>query len=489
MRVLFLNPPFKTEHGKYSRTSRTPAITKSGTVYYPIWLCYAAAAVEQGGHEINVIDSCANQYNLETTLNMVNEFKPDIVIEDTSTASIHEDVRMAVEIKKILPNTFIGLMGTHPSSLPEETLRLSDSVDCVAVGEADLTCLDIANNFKNISESFDDAMSSINGLVFRDSNDKIITNKPRELNPDLDSLPFVSEIYSRYLNIDEYFFAACDYPEVQIMTSRGCVARCTYCVYPYAMHGLKYRKRSPENIADEFEWIVNNLPSVREIGLEDDTFTGDQKHVVEFCKIILERGIKIKWYCNVRANLKKEVMFWMKKAGCVLMTVGYESANSDILLNVDKKITVDQNLTFSKNARDVGIMVHGCFMAGNRGDTKYSLKQNRDQALKMMDDTMQFFPLTVYPGTPDYDWANQNNLLLSDNYSDYVTEEGMHNSLVRMRDMTVDEILFWCDESRKKYYLRPKYLIYKLKQSILHPQEIRRNFKAGKRFIRILLSN
>ena len=108
MKVLFLNPPFKTEYGKYSRTSRTPAITKSGTVYYPIWLCYAAAAVEQGGHEINVIDSCANQYNFETTLNMVNEFNPDIVIEDTSTASIHEDVRMALEIKKILPNIKIS---------------------------------------------------------------------------------------------------------------------------------------------------------------------------------------------------------------------------------------------------------------------------------------------------------------------------------------------------------------------------------------------
>ena len=231
-------------------------------------------------------------------------------------------------------------------------------------------------------------MQSINGLVYRDSNDKIITNNPRELNPDLDSLPFVSEIYSRYLNIDEYFFAACDYPEVQIMTSRGCVARCTYCVYPYAMHGLKYRKRSPGNIADEFEWIAKNLPSVREIGLEDDTFTGDQKHVVEFCKIIIERGVKIKWYCNVRANLKKEVMQWMKKAGCVLMTVGYESASSDVLLNVDKKISAEQNLSFSKNAKEVGVMVHGCFMAGNRGDTRYSLKQNLDLALEMMDDTM-----------------------------------------------------------------------------------------------------
>ena len=102
---------------------------------------------------------------------------------------------------------------------------------------------------------------------------------------------------------------------------------------------------------------------------------------------------------------------------------------------------------------------------------------------------MQFFPLTVYPGTPDYGWAKDNNLLLSENYNDYLTEDGMHNSLVKMNDMNVDEILKWCNDSRKKYYLRPKYLFYKMKQSILHPQEIRRNFKAGKRFIKILLSN
>jgi hypothetical protein len=79
--------------------------------------------------------------------------------------------------------------------------------------------------------------------------------------------------------------------------------------------------------------------------------------------------------------------------------------------------------------------------------------------------------------------------LLSENYNDYLTEDGMHNSLVRMSDMNVDEILKWCNDSRKKYYLRPKYLLYKLKQSILKPQEIRRNFKAAKRFIKILLAN
>ena len=35
MKILLISPPFKTEYGKFSRDQRSPAITKSGTIYYP----------------------------------------------------------------------------------------------------------------------------------------------------------------------------------------------------------------------------------------------------------------------------------------------------------------------------------------------------------------------------------------------------------------------------------------------------------------------
>ena len=95
---------------------------------------------------------------------------------------------------------------------------------------------------------------------------------------------------------------------------------------------------------------------------------------------------------------------------------------------------------------------------------------------------MQFFPLIVYPGTPDYVWAKQNKLLTVDSYDEWVTEEGYHNSVVRMPDMTGEEIVDWCDFARKKYYTRPKYLFYKMMQSIFKPSELIRNLKAGLRF-------
>ncbi len=79
MKVLFLNPPFKTKHGRFSRTSRSPAITKSGTIYYPIWLCYVAGVLENAGHDVKVIDSCAYEYDLEQTLKFIAKFEPQTV--------------------------------------------------------------------------------------------------------------------------------------------------------------------------------------------------------------------------------------------------------------------------------------------------------------------------------------------------------------------------------------------------------------------------
>ena len=143
-------------------------------------------------------------------------------------------------------------------------------------------------------------------------------------------------------------------------------------------------------------------------------------------------------------------------------------------------------IEFSKNTRRAGLFVHGCFMAGNRGDTRETLEENLQMALRMLDDTMQFFPLMAYPGTEDYEWAKKEGLLTIKDYSDYVTEDGNHNSVLRMPDMTSDEIREWCNEARRRYYLRPKYILYKLAQQVTRPSEIRRTFKAAKRFIRFL---
>tara|TARA_B100000315_G_C14442625_1_gene525397 strand:+ start:109 stop:1002 length:894 start_codon:yes stop_codon:yes gene_type:complete len=240
--------------------------------------------------------------------------------------------------------------------------------------------------------------------------------------------------------------------------------------------------RSAKNIVDEFEWVEKNLPQVKEVGIEDDTFAGSIKRVHEFCEEKINRGIKLKWYTNVRVGLKLETLKLMREANCVLLTVGYESANQEVLDKMKKRTKSEQIIEFSNNCKDADIMVHSCFMVGNPGETRERLQESLDLALKLNDDTMQFFPLIVYPGTPDFIWAKDNDLLTVESYDQWVTEEGYHNSVVRMPDMSGEEIVDWCDYARKKYYTRPRYLIYKFIQTIFKPTELVRNLKAGLRF-------
>jgi anaerobic magnesium-protoporphyrin IX monomethyl ester cyclase len=488
MKILCLNGPFKPEHGKFSRASRSPAITKSGTIYYPIWLAYVTGVLEQDNFDVTLLDSCADGLDLAATLEKVKAIKPQLVVLDTSTPSIYADIDTGARIKELFPDCCIALIGTHPTALPKDTLEINAAIDVVVVGEADYTVRDLARAIK--TKGFNDRLvlfSDIKGLAWRHK-DRIVINPAREFIANLDELPFVSKVYKKHLKIENYFFAACDFPEVQIMTARGCIARCSFCVYPQTIHGLKYRTRGAKNIADEFVWIKENLPQVREVGIEDDVFSGSQKRVVEFCQELISRKIKLKWYCNVRADLKFETMQWMKKANCVLVTVGYESANAQILKNIEKNITPENIVEFSKNCKKAGLLVRGCFMAGNRGETKETLNESLDMALKIMDDTMQFFPLIVYPGTRDFDWAMKEKLISFTTYADYLTPDGNHNSVVRMPDMDSDEIRQWCDYARNKYYLRPRYIAYKFWQQLTNPSDIRRTLKTSKRFLKFLFA-
>lgn len=493
MKILCLNPPFKTECGRFSRTSRSPAIAKSGTLYYPIWLCYVAGVLDADDHNVKLIDSCAYEIDRQRTLELAQEFNPQLCVIDTSTPSIFSDIEIANELKRVLPECFIVLMGTHPTALPEETLEMSDEIDAVIIGEAEHTVKEMAKSlsaadYKKIHTDGiyrDSVLKCIDGLSYR-VGPRITMNKKRPLIENLDELPFVSKVYKKYLDSRKYFFAASDYPEIQIMSSRGCIAKCTYCVYPQTIHEGKYRMRSPQNVADELQWIIKNMSEIKEVVFEDDTFSGSQKRAVDICKELVKRKIRIKWCCNVRADLNYETMQWMKKAGCVLIIVGYESADPEILLNIRKRVTPETMLEFSRNAHKAGILVHGCFMVGNRGETRETMEKTLNMAMQLKDDTVQFFPLIVYPGTVDYQWAKDNDLLTAESYEDYLTEEGLHNSVVKMPDMSSDEITAWCNFARKKYYLRPKYVLYKAFRIIRRPSEFMRTYKAFKQFFRFL---
>lgn len=474
MKIVFINPPFKTEYGKFSRESRSPSIGHSGVLYYPLWMIYAAAVAKKNGHSVEFYDACAKRTNADDTLLLLNEQLKDagLVVFDTSTPSIYSDVAFASRVKMDYPDTFILLVGTHPSATVHETMGIDHNIDGIARKEYDLIVTNLANALEK-SES----LLSVKGLSFRDETGSIVDNPDEEYITDLDEIPFISQFIKEYMDVHDYFFAAADFPSIQIFTGRGCPARCNYCVYPQTMHGHQYRLRSVENVIAEFKYIVENFPYVKEIVIEDDTFTVNKKRTIEFCNRLIEEKIKIKWLCNARVNLDYETMKLMKEAGCQLIIPGVESLNQTILNNIKKGTTVEQIERYMQSAKKAGLMVHACYMVGNNGETYETMKETLRAALRFNTDTAQFFPLIPYPGTEAFEWAKSNNYI-SGKYDEYCQEDGTLNCIINTPDLSAKELVNFCAYARKKYYLRPRYVLHRIVRGVQDPQDLKRSLKA-----------
>lgn len=477
MKILMLNPPFLP---KYSRFSRSPAVTKSGTIYYPIWHAYATGVLEKEGHHVKLIDAPADGLDRDACYRIAKEFDPGMVVLYTSTPSIYNDVEIGGNIKERLPDCFVVLTGPHVSALPVESLSLDKRIDAIARHEFDMTLVELAQKLEAAGH-----INNITGLTLR-VGQEIKTNSDRALIADIDSVPFVSSVYKRHLKIENYFYAHCRYPVISIFTSRGCNAQCNYCVYPQQMFGRRQRQRSSENIVAEFEYIEKELPQVKEVLIDDDTFSFNQEHTIRFCELMMQKNIKLPWTVECRATLKYETMAIMKKAGCRLIVVGFESADDQILKNIKKGLTVERMKQFVSDAKKADIMIHACFMAGNNGETRDTLMKSLKFAKEMNADTCQFFPLMVYPGTEAYEWAKVNNYLTTTDFRNWLTEDGLHNCVVSTPELSAKDLVDFCDYARRSYYLSPKYLIYKFRQVLFNPEELTKTLKSAKTFAKYI---
>lgn len=519
MKIFFINPPYKAEYGKFSRESRSPAITKSGALYYPLWLIYAAAYCEKKGYEIEFLDAPAKPMDETESMEYIKAHAGDtgLFVLDTSTPSISSDISFAERVKSIYPTAFVLLVGTHPSSTVEETLENGSSIDGIARKEYDYTVYELAEalrggvsctrdglsgedqeqcRFTEDEQVREDArkahtavadLSGVKGLSWR-KDGKIIHNPDAEYIEDLDTIPYAAEFIHKHLNYRDYFFAAAHYPEIQIFTGRGCPNRCNFCVYPQTMHGHKYRLRTPENVVGEFEYIAEHFPDVKEVVIEDDTFTANKKRVMDICSLLIEKELnkRLKWLCNARVNLDLETMQAMKKAGCRLIIPGIESGNQQILNNIKKGTTLEQIDRYVKNAKKAGLLIHACYMVGNKGETKETMENTLKLALRLNTDTAQFFPLIPYPGTEAYDWARENGYIKA-GYDHYCKEDGTHNCVLELPGLTSQEMVDFCDEARRKYYMRPRYFLHRLAVGLRDPADLKRSLKAFGRLKKYLV--
>jgi radical SAM superfamily enzyme YgiQ (UPF0313 family) len=481
MKIVFLNPTFRF---KISRASRWPEYTKSGTLYYPFWLAPAAALAEKKGHDVLLLDAIPNEWNEDETITRVLNFEPRLVVIDTSLPSIKSDASFSSKLKAVANEKSIDLkiclVGTFPSVRPDYVMGLNESIDFIARKEYDMTIVELANALEK-----EQSVEGVLGISYR-KDGKIIHNKDRPYIDDLDEIPFASEIYKRFLDPKHYRYALARHPMIQIMSARGCPSMCVFCNVPQTFMSRHFRTRSAKNFVDELEWIKKNMPEIKEIFIEDDTMTVNKERILEICRMIKERKLNIIWSANARVDIPKDVLKEMKEAGCRMLIVGYESGNQDILNNIKKGITIEMAERFTRDAKDVGIKVFGCFMIGLSGDTKETIRQTVEWAKKLDLDMAQIEQAVPFPGTEFYDWVKTNNYLKTDDPDDWLDKSGQLGFLIDYPNLSAEELKKMRDKLMVEFYTTPKQM-FRMFINNLHPHEFARLTRATIDYLAYLL--
>ena len=483
--VTFINPPFLKN---YSRQSRSPCVAKSGTIYYSYYLAYAGVAAELAGACVSYIDAIAHELSSADCMSRLQGISPELVVIDTSTPSIISDIKFAAEIKKYLPNATVLCVGTFPSKNTKEFFRIVNTqdylIDGCLVGEYEETIYELLVGPQIIAERLQhDGLIWTNGFS-PNSVTPVLRLTSEEF---LDRLGFVSEFYKRHLGergIKKHFYASITWPYLQILTSRGCPYKCSFCNIPSIG---SYRTRSIQSVVDEFLYIERELPYVSEVFIEDDTFPINKKRTIELCSALIDAGLNLKWSCNARVNTDEETLSWMRRANCRLTCVGFESPNLNALNGVIKKSTSSQQDRYMELANKTGLKVNGCFILGLPHDTPESIQETITYAKKLLPNTAQFYPHMVYPGTGSFNWAEQNNLLEHKDWSRWLTAEGFHNTPLKLNGMTSKDLLEWADRGRLQFYTNPHFLLRMAFQALSSLEEFKRMFIAGRSFFPLLL--
>ena len=464
LKTLFLNPP-SFENFDGGASSRWPATREIESFWYPVWLAYPAGMLEGS----RLLDAPAHHVSGDETIQIAKDY--EFLVLFTSTPGFPGDIRLAQAIKSVNPNIKIAFVGPHVTVLPERSLRECPAIDFIVRKEFDYAVTDFAKG-KPLEE--------ILGVSYL-KDDKIVHNADQPALQDLDSLPHVTEVYHRDLDVKRYNVPFLLYPFVALYSTRGCPAQCTFCLWPQTLSGHPWRKRSSDDVAREMAKAKELFPYVKEFFFDDDTFNIQKARTVELCAKLKPLGLT--WSCTSRVTTDYETLKAMKEAGCRLLIVGYESGDPQILKNIKKGATVERARQFTKDCHKLGLIIHGDFILGLPGETHETINNTIKFAKELDVETIQVSVAHAYPGTELWDYAMKNGFITAN--SKMVDEGGHQLAQIEYPGLPADDIMEAVHRFYDEYYFRPKAVYRILRKSMFDSGERKRLYKEAKSFLKL----
>ena len=343
----------------------------------------------------------------------------------------------AALIRRIAPKTPIVWGGTFATMAAKQCVE-DERIDIVVKGDGEISVLLLARALAN-----GEALDNVPHIAFMKGGEYVETN---EGVPALPSL--TNAVMPAWDLVDPSH-----YKQFEVVASKGCAFSCTYC-YVHAMHGGRWRRRSPVEIVDEIELLCSRY-GAEEIQFVDDNFFQKRNHVRRIAELLIERNIHITWESTCRANdlatFDDDFFLLIYRSGCREVFVGAETGSEAQLKRIDKRIAVSLTEKACERSERFGIKVKLLWMIGLIGETE----EDRMATAALIDDLIERYPETVkissygiytpYPGTPQtveaLSLGHRHPSALED-WGDYYHDNAQHGFL-DLRDRRHLENMMW----------------------------------------------
>jgi len=333
---------------------------------------YLGTILKNRGHEVEI-------YNEDIYRPDYSRLAADII----GISILSSTAKRGYEIAAKFPKQKVIMGGVHASLLPDDALEFARQV---VVGEAEEVIADIVEG--RIKD----------GIV----QGRAVQNLDCLPNPDFSLI----KGYKSHPLI------------MPVSTSRGCPFDCSFCSVT-KIFGRAYRFRSAENVMEEL--LSRNTSS---FFFCDDNFTAHPQRTRSLLELMLKHKIR-KWTCQVRCDAAKdiELLSLMRRAGCEVACVGFESVNAKTLQAFQKKQTIEDIINAIRSFHLKKIKIHGMFVLGGDDDNEKTVWDTLKFAIKQKIDTIQMMILTPLPGTRVHEQLKRQKRIFSEDWSVY---DGQH---------------------------------------------------------------
>lgn len=429
MKIVVANSVGIDSEGYYmihSPSRWTTGVKRSPFTFYPWELAYTSALLKRDTqHQVKFVDGCLNRLDYEGYLSLIEKERPDLLVMESSSRTIQEDLRLAMALKQRC-GTKLFMAGQHATAFPEEVARVADYV---ALGEYEYQALEVAQG-KEPGE--------IRGLY---------PGERRAL-LDVNSLPWPEDEDVSRLDYSIPPLPNLNHTLIQMYASRGCPMTCSFCVCSNLYYEKpNWRKRDIPDIIKEIAYLRQKYPHMEGIFFDEEVHYIGKPFVLQLTKAIEEAGLSDLKYAAMGGywNLDEEMLLAMKGAGYYQLRMGIETASEKIAreIGLKPKFDLDKLYHVLKAAKGVDMDIYGTFMIGAPG----SSYEEDEKTIRLIKDLLvhdllcdiQVSLCTPQPGTPFFRWAEEMSYLVTHDWRLYDGGQGSVVSYPHYPKEKIDE--------------------------------------------------